>query len=448
MSNTNFYDSLVEFSNQNPLRLHMPGHKGKEMPMEEWNALASLDFTELAPTGDLYSGDDWLEDAQRLWAWDWGMDTAFFATGGSTQGIFTLLTLFTRPGDKVLIDRVSHRSIHNACALFDLYPVWLERPWEAKCAITGAVSPVSVENALTEQPDIATVVVTSPTYYGVLSDLDAIADICHAHGAKLIVDGAHGAHLPLVLEGEKNCLLGRNPFTHCDGVTVSTHKTLAAPGQTAVIFANGVAMEQVRAASSLTSTTSPSFVMLAVLDKLRPWLWDSREDWHRVAAQCAALRRDYPCLPIADNLLDPCRLVLQVEDGKALAAQLEEKNVYVEMSDSCHVVCILTAADSDEDFCRLRNVLDELGLKGREVSHPALKAPPLPEQVVSPRTARFGWQKSVRLADAAGKIAAQPIAPYPPGVPVVAPGEKITQKSIDYLKKLCYDDNSAILTVE
>ena len=447
MSDTNFYDSLAEFAAGQPLRLCMPGHKGKALPMEEWNALAPLDFTELGPTGDLYGGDDWLEDAQRLWAWDWGMNAAFFATGGSTQGIFTLLNLFTRPGDTVLIDRVSHRSIHNACALFDLHPVWLERPWLENCAVTGAISPASVENALAAHPECTAVVVTSPTYYGILSNLDEIARICANFGAKLLVDGAHGAHLPLVLEGAQNCLLGHNPYAACDGVTVSAHKTLAAPGQTALIFTNGVCMDAVRSASSLTSTTSPSFAMLAALDKLRPWMWDSRPEWQRVAARCAGLRRDYPCLPVEDGLLDPCRVVLQVEDGRALAGQLEQRNIFVEMSDNYHVVCIFTAADSDADFDRFRQALDGLGLRGREAACPNLAAPPIPEQVLSPRQARFAPGRRVRLGEAEGLIAAEPIAPYPPGVPVAAPGERLTKKVIEYLEELCYDDNSVILTV-
>jgi len=270
MSDHNFYDSLAEFAAEKPLRLHMPGHKGKKLPMEEWDALAPLDFTELPPTGDLYGGDDWLEDSQRLWAWDWGMNAAFYATGGSTQGIFTLFRLFTRPGDTVLVDRVSHKSVHHALALFDLQPVWLHRPWDAGCAVTGAMTPETLEAAFQSHPEARAVLVTSPTYYGVLSGLDALAEICHDHGAKLLVDGAHGAHLPLVLDGGQNCILGYNPYQSADGVTISTHKTLPAPGQTAVVFANGVRLSEIRSASSLTSTTSPSFAMLAALDKLRP----------------------------------------------------------------------------------------------------------------------------------------------------------------------------------
>ncbi len=377
MSDHNFTDSLREFAATAPLRLHMPGHKGKPLPMEEWSALAALDFTELTPTGNLYGGDDWLEEAQRLWAWDWGMDTAFFATGGSTQGIFTLLTLFTRPGDRILVDRVSHKSIHNAMALLDLHPVWLERPWRKESGVTDALTPEVLEAALNAHPEVTAALVTSPTYYGVLTPLEPLAQLCRSRGVKLLCDGAHGAHLPLVLPGEKNCYLGYNPYACCDGVTVSTHKTLPAPGQTAVIFANGVPMEEVKRASALTATTSPSFPMLAALELLRGWMSDCAGEYRLAAERCDALRREFPCLP--PEGLDPCRVTLQTEDGAALAAALEAQGIYPEMAEGCHVVCIFTSADSEEDFSRLRAALEALGLRGNAPFCATLPPPPLPE---------------------------------------------------------------------
>lgn len=446
MSDTNFYDSLSAFAASQPLRMCMPGHKGRRMPMEEWDALAPLDFTELPPTGNLYGGDDWLEDSQRLWAWDWGMNAAFYATGGSTQGIFTLLNLFTRPGDTVLLDRVSHKSIHHALSLFDLRPVWLPRPWDGENAVTGPLTGEILEGTFEKHPDAKAVVVTSPTYYGVLSDLDELGRICHAHGAKLLVDGAHGAHLPLVLEQEPNCLLGYNPYKNVDGVTVSAHKTLPAPGQTAVVFANGVRLEALKAASALTSTTSPSYAMLAALDKLRPWMYEGRGSYRRVAAWCADLRRAYPCLRRED--LDPCRLVFQVEDGYQLEADLQKFGIYPEMADNCHVVCILTAADTERDFLRLKRALNYLGLKEKVPYLSKLSAPPIPEQAMTPRQAQFAGKEKIRLRDAVGRVAADVIAPYPPGVPVAAPGEVITEKIRAYLYDLCYDENSVIMIVK
>lgn len=196
--------------------------------------------------------------------------------------------------------------------------------------------------------------------------MDALAEICHRHGAKLLVDGAHGAHLPLVLPGQPNCLLGVNPYQAVDGVTVSAHKTLPAPGQTGLIFANGVELRALRRAAGLTGTSSPSFVMLAALDRLRPWLHaEGRGSLRRVAAWCGDLRGGYPCLPLSPGGLDPCRLVLQVEDGRGLAQKLEGLGIYVEMADRCHVVCILAAADSERDILRLKRALNFLGVKGR-----------------------------------------------------------------------------------
>lgn len=446
MSNHKFYDTLVEFSAAKPLRLHMPGHKGKGMPMPEWDALSHLDFTELTPVGGLYEGDDWLEEAQRLWAWDWGMDTAFFCTGGSTQGNFTLFGLFIRPGDTVIVDRLTHKSIHHAISLYDVNPVWLHREWDETCAVTGPVSVKVVEKLLDEHPEATAVILTTPTYYGVLTPLDDIAALCRSRGKKLLVDGAHGAHLPLVLDGEENCPLGYNPYACCDGMTISTHKTLPAPGQTAVVFANGVRMEDIRRASSITGSTSPSYPMMAALDALRSWMWDNKGGYRKSAAWCADLRRSYPSLPRTD--LDPCRFTLQVEDGEALARKLEEMGIYVEMADTEHVVCILTCADNERDLVRFKRALNYLGLKNKAPFIPTLEAPPVPEVVTSLRKARFGEFERIPMSKALGRVAAESIAPYPPGVPVVTMGEGIDEKTLAYLYKLCYDEQSVILALK
>ena len=446
MGSTPLYDALRAFAAQRPLRMHMPGHKGKPLPAPELAAIAAIDFTELPPTGDLFSGGGAIGAAEALWAEVFHMDSCLFLTGGSTQGVHAALALACKPGETVLLDRGSHRSAYNALALLDLKPVYLERPWLASEGITGPISPSAVAQALEEYPDAKTLCITSPTYYGMLSDLPALAELMHRRGGVLVVDGAHGAHLPLVLEQEPNCLLGYNPYKNVDGVTVSAHKTLPAPGQTAVVFANGVRLEALKAASALTSTTSPSYAMLAALDKLRPWMYEGRGSYRRVAAWCADLRRAYPCLRRED--LDPCRLVFQVEDGYQLEADLQKFGIYPEMADNCHVVCILTAADTERDFLRLKRALNYLGLKGKVPYLSKLSAPPIPEQAMTPRRAQFARKEKIRLRDTVGRVAADVIAPYPPGVPVAAPGEVITEKIRAYLYDLCYDENSVIMIVK
>lgn len=437
MGNTPLYDALRTFADTEPLRMHMPGHKGRPLPAPELAALARLDFTELLPTGDLFSGGDAIEEAERLWAEVFHMKSCLFLTGGSTQGVQAALALSCRPGEQILLDRGSHRSAYNALALLDLRPVWLARPWLEGAGITGPISPAAVERALSEHQNIRTVCITSPTYYGVLSDLPALAAICHAHGAVLVVDAAHGAHLPF---------LGNFALAAADAAVVSAHKTLPAPGQSALLLAGErFSAGQLRWAASLSGSSSPSYPMMAALDVCRAWMEaEGGAAYRETVGQVAALRRDYPALTEADAPLDPARLVLRAGDGFAVQAALEELGVWPEMADAGHVVMIPTCADTPEQFARLRRALDaaELGIPA-----PFPPPPPLPEAVLTPRQALFAPTETLPLDAAEGRIAARQIAPYPPGVPVLAPGERICKKTIAYLKQIGYNTLEDIAVV-
>ena len=183
---TPLYDALHGYAGCEPLRFHMPGHKGKFLPVPELAGLAAIDVTELPPTGNLYEAGEPFHSAQRLWADLFGFENCQFLTGGSTMGIHTGLALCARPGEKVLMDRSCHRAAFNALALLDLEPVWLERPWLREENLIGPISPECVEKMLCRNPDIKTVCITSPTYAGVLSNIGAIARVVHAHGGKLL----------------------------------------------------------------------------------------------------------------------------------------------------------------------------------------------------------------------------------------------------------------------
>lgn len=438
---TPLYTALTAFAQERPLRMAMPGHKGAPLP-GLGEAYAAIDFTELPPTGNLYAPGGAIEQAERLWAERWGADACLFLTGGSTQGIHAALLCATKPGDTVLMDRVSHRSLHTGMALLDLKPVWLEREWQPEGGIVGSADPEKVEEALRKYPNLSAVCITSPTYYGVLSDVPKIAEICHFHQVKLVVDAAHGAHLPL---------LGENPFAGADFVITSAHKTLRAPGQSALLFAQAPAtLDDLREASMTFATSSPSYPMMAALDCCRAWYaGEGTAQYQRTAAAVAALRRDYPSLHDGDAPLDPCRFVLCVEDGFAVEKALHSVGIYPEMADACHVVFILTDGDQPAHIERLRVALDNLGLwrvdRAAGVMPPL---PPLPEPVLSPREAAFGQKREIPFAQSAGHIAAQQLAPYPPGVPVVAPGERIDKKVLSYLKQIGYNTQSVKCVVQ
>ncbi|MCD8146443.1 MAG: aminotransferase class V-fold PLP-dependent enzyme [Clostridiales bacterium] len=435
---TPLYTALQEFHAAHPLRMAMPGHKGQSLPaLADY---AGIDFTELPPTGNLYAPGGPIEAAEQLWAEVWGADCCLFLTGGSTQGVHTMLLRAAGPREEILADRVSHRSVHTGMALLDLRPVWLTRPWLAEAGVVGPVEPDCVKAVLEARPNIKTVCITSPTYYGVLSDITALSHICHAHGAKLLVDGAHGAHLFLV---------GENPYRGADYVVTSAHKTLRAPGQSALLFANAPeTLDGLRRASRTFATSSPSYPMMAALDWAREYYCGGQGQarYQEICAAVEHLRRDYPALTTEDAPLDPARLVLCVEDGFRAERELQELGIYPEMADAAHVVLILTDCDGPEELARLRRGLDRLGLRGKQRPAGVLPPPPLPgRQLLTPREALFTPKQTVPLEQSAGSAAGEELAPYPPGVPVVAPGEEIEKKGLSYLREIGYNEKKVVI---
>lgn len=433
---TPLYDVLKEYARKQPARFHMPGHKGRFLPIPELREAASLDVTEIPGTGNLYTAGEPFDTAQELWARRFGFESCQFLTGGSTMGIHTALSLCCVPGDRVLVDRNCHRAVFNAMALLDLEPVYLERPWLADEGIIGHIIPENVENFLKNDPKIKTVCITSPTYAGVLSDISAIGKIVATYGGKLFVDGAHGAHLPF---------LGVDAFQGADVVVVSAHKTLPAMGQTALLFANGFDPDLIRLRASIYGTSSPSYPLMASLDGARAWMEEEGEALYRQAARRVKdLRDKYPC--VGEPLfVDPTRLTLRVKDGCVFARELEEQGIYPEMEDGGHVIFICTAQDLEGNFDRLDEVLEKMRDKMGDC--PALPAPPLPQRVLSLRQALFSPSVLCPLEESEGKIAACQIAPYPPGVPVVAPGEIISKKELAYFKQIGYNKRSEVRIV-
>ena len=439
MAATPLYDALRALAGSHPLRMHMPGHKGRALPIPELGDYAALDFTELPPTGNLYEAGGPIEAAEALWARRMGMAHCLFLTGGSTQGVLSALTLTCPPGSTILLDRGCHRSAYNALALLDLHPVYLHRSPLPGESIQGPILPEQLEVALSQPEKPKTVCITSPTYYGILSDIPALAAICHAHGARLVVDGAHGAHLPF---------LGNTSLSAADLVVVSAHKTLPAPGQSALLLSSGdFPLSALRRAASLYGSSSPSYPMMAALDCCRAWMEETGAPLYRAASeQVAGLRRRLNALNGAPDQLDPCRLVVPTGAGFALEGLLQQEGIYPEMADAGHVVFICTCMDPPDDLARLGEALGRL-LPELPPPQTGQTQPPPPVIACSPRLARFSPSQPIPLEQAGGHIAASQVAPYPPGVPVIAPGERITKKTIAYLHKIGYNMEEAIQVV-
>ncbi len=427
---TPLFSCLKNLSQSQPLRLHMPGHKGKLA--ELCQDFLSLDFTELSPTGNLYQPGAPFSQAQQLWAEKFSFPHSQFLTGGSTQGIYTALSLATAPGDKILLDRGAHRSAYQAMGLWNLHPIYLQRQWSSDFSIAQGVSAEEVETHLAQHPEITAVLITSPTYYGLCSEVEGIAQVCQKYGCKLIVDGAHGAHLPW---------LGWNPFPSAELVTISLHKTLPALGQSALLLYRGVSPEQVAQQAMLFGTSSPSYAMLASMDFARGWM-DAvgGEKLRQVVTWAEKIRREFPAIPGAYPF-DPSRLTLLCPQGNQVAQDLEEKSIFLELSTQAHLLAILSPLDTQEELEafaeRLRPYFSQNLQKTQGKSLPDL-APPsqLPRQILSPQEVLHQKKVSLPWREALGRVAGENIAPYPPGVPVVAMGEEISATHQAYLAQI------------
>lgn len=432
---TPLLDALLAHVRLDPAPFHMPGHKGRMGDFEGLAGVAALDVTELPDTGDLYAGDDVIAQAQALWADAWGFPWCQFLTGGSTQGLHAALLLTARRRGAALVDRCCHKSVYHALGLWDRAPRYLPRRQDQ------ALSPALLEKGLRAAAErgerVATVCITSPTYYGVLSDVPALAEIAHGHGAALLVDAAHGCHLPFMME---------NPFRGADLVVSSAHKTLPVYGQGGLLFSGGgYTPRDLRWAAGVCGTSSPSYPILASLDWARAQLArrETRAALGELAETVAALRGAFSGLDGA--AVDPLRLTVTLNAGAADGFQVKEYleggGVFPEMADRDHVVFLFSHHNTPRDLERLRR-----GLEGARRRWPGAFGPPLPpleppepEGALSPARALTAPRLTRPLAECEGRICVQTVAPYPPGVPVLAPGERVTKKCLAYLEKVGYN---------
>lgn len=437
-SGTPLYDALKERAARGKLRFHMPGHKGRDVYGSGLLRAMELDFTELRGTGNLYDGTAPIADAERLAAKAWRVPRAFFTTCGATSGIFAAIYLSTRGKKKIIIDRGCHKSVYHAAALMDLNPVYVYPDRIEGFNINGAVSPDKLEKLLTENPDAGAVVLTCPTYYGVMSDIKVIAKLTRRYGIPLIVDEAHGAHLPFSDGFSSAVALG------ADIAVCSMHKTLPALGQAAMVLTNeDISPLDARRALALFSTSSPSYDIMATMDLARDYMQNTgRAVCKTLSEKISRIRRGINSSGIFKTLdipaIDPLRLCVNTAGAgltgyKAAEILEDEFDIVCETADLLNVLFIITAADSNNDIERLNSGLCAL----RKYAGGAPVTPPdFPQGAKAALTPYDALNKAgttIPLRESAGYISLNNLCPYPPGIPVVAMGEVIYPEHIAYL---------------
>lgn len=426
------YDMLLAASGRRSF--HMPGHKGKQ-PFGLEN-LYALDTTEIPLTDDFYCAEGGIAQAQTLYAQAAGAAETLFLHNGSTVGIHALVQLYAGEGDTVILPRNAHLSAANACVLGGVKAAWI--PITQRLDGYCYVAEEDVLAAMVAHPQAKALLLTRPDFYGGCLPLERIAAKAHAMGIRLVVDEAHGAHLPWSADVASAGALGADAWVQ------SVHKTLPGLTGSAVLHLRNAA-DRPRAMRILRreQTSSPSFLLMLSIDDARTYMEEmGRKRLKRISTAADELRARLPGLGYADThaawvdtglTFDPSRLVITApQGGFVLAEGLRQRGVDVEMADVQRAVLILSAMDEAEDVLSLMDVLKNIPPCKAEL--PALPdMHSLPEKVLDLRPAVMADCEAVALSEAEGRVAAASAGLYPPGIPLVCPGERITGQVVKLL---------------
>lgn len=479
--NTPIFNYLREYAEQDINIFHMPGHKlAKGMPLELVQDVLRLDVTEVEGTDNLHYPEGIIKQAQELAARAFGADRTYFLVNGSTCGIQAAIMSSCDRGQKIIIGRDSHKAVVSGLILSGAEPVFVYPDYNTEFEIVETVTAESIEASLRANPDAAAVMLTRPNYYGICSDIEEIGNIVHSYNKLLIVDEAHGAHLAF------NAKLPPSALEHQADICIqSAHKTLPAVTQGAYLHIKGGRVDRKRLEFNLAmlQSSSPSYIIMSYLDIARELMeleGDIKLDelldninWfkHRIGGSSA-----YKILSGEDirtgYRLDPTRLVINVT-GLGISGYEAERilrndfSTQVEMADNKNITLIATIADDHKTFERLAGALEAMGAgqvrPNAKVNCSRMNMQGAREGTLGCamlRTARSGsdineintvwkaeraklpWEayaapkEEVPLGDGQGRICAEILTPYPPGIPVLYPGEILGQRQIRYISEI------------
>ncbi len=434
-------EALGAYAREDGARFHMPGHKGRGLAGFWRDELPLWDVTELSNTDNLHAPEGAIAGAQKRMAEVYGAKASFFVVNGSTNAVQAMI-LALENDDTLLLSRDCHHSAVSGAALRGIKTRYISPRYDQNRGLLGMITPEDLDIAL-EETQATAVLITSPNVYGFCADVAGLAETAHKRGALLLVDSAHGAHYPF-----SNALpsgLGgiADLFAH------SQHKTMDALTQAASLHLGEcrISEERVRRALAMTETTSPSYLLMTSLD------WSvyiaQRRDWTGQVQRCIELETKIESMEGYSVFHDPLglgvaerdrtRLVIDVTGrgytGYEAQAQLEKSGIYLEMADARRLVLITTPNDEPSWYEHLLDELEKLPI------HKSIIAKPNGEEIrfiankqrASIREAVFSKTEILALNKAQGRVSAEPIGIYPPGIALIMPGEEIEQRAIDYL---------------
>lgn len=443
------YESLLENAESGIYPMHMPGHKRNEKFLKMVNPY-TIDITEVDGFDDLHAPEEIILEAMEKGKNLYKSHQCFLLVNGSTCGILSAICACVPKGGRLIAARNCHKSVYNAIALTECESVFMMPETDPQNGICYGITAAQVEKALSENPDASAVVITSPTYEGVVSDIGKISEVTRKYGVPLIVDEAHGAHFgfsPMFPESAVS--------KGADIVIQSLHKTLPSFTQSAVLH---ICTEfggkfPVQRYLSIFQSSSPSYILMAGIDRCFDILkndgtklfelYENRlKNFYSSMKKLKVIKilpEEYP----KGFIRDMGKIVIDLSSSSLTGGEfsqllLKKYKIQLEMASSCYAIAMTSICDTDEGFERLKEALteiDSLLSKSENTRHFS----PLPEKietVLKISEALSASSKAVPISEADGKISEEFIYAYPPGIPIIAPGERFTHKVLSSIDEL------------
>ncbi len=459
---TPYLDALIAYADRDPGRFHVPGHKGgpgADPALREAIGEAALRLDIPAGIEGIDVGPDPAETpfqlAQRLAADAWGARRSWFLVNGGSGGNQAICLALAHRGERVLVQRNVHSSIIDGLILSGLRPRFVAPELDPELGIAHCLTPEALARALDAEPEAVAAMIVSPTYFGAVADVSGLAEVAHARGVPLVADEAWGAHLRFSSALPVSAL-----ECGADVVLSSTHKIAGSITQSAILHVGEcdgrIDDRIVDRAVTLVESTSPNALLTASLDATRRQAATRGEELlAETVASLAALReriRAVPGLDVLDERIvgragvhayDPTRLVVDVRGLGATGHRVarimrEQDDINLELFSENVVVAVFGIGEHAERTGErlvegLEHAAERIGEEGEEPLPPFAEPPPWGPTELSPREAFLAGQEVVAFAEAEGRIAAESLAAYPPGVPNVLPGERLTRPTLDYV---------------
>ncbi len=454
------YEALLRHIQQKPISFHVPGHKnGQVFPTEAavfFQPLLQMDATEITGLDDLHSPEGPILEAERLLADLYQAKESFFLVNGSTAGNLAMIMAACEENQVVLVQRNCHKSVLNAIQLAKADPVFLEPEYDANWKMASSVHYDTVKEAIRLYPEAKALILTYPNYYGIAYDIKSMIELAHGYDIPVLVDEAHGAHF----------MIG-SPFPMssvalgADIIVQSAHKTLPAMTMGSYLHFNSklINVNKVKNYLHIFQSSSPSYPIMASLDIARSYLADY--DSHDLSYLLNVLNEfkkglnNIPGIRVLDypNIGDPLKITIQSACGLSgfqLQKIIEDAGIFAELADPYNVLLVFPLLKETQPY-RFHEALAKIRTALKDVSSQAPAEQKRKQKVFKPHSkiSRLAVsfqemnkrkEENIFISEASGKIAAETVIPYPPGIPLLLKGELITEDKLERLKQLIADN--------